>query len=778
MTTINLIKEYGKEIDPEILTSYQQAEKHIIVNDNDIDLVPIKIKLPSPPKYHKIAGFGLPAKEQKFAASIQKLPKKLKELQKRCETIAEIWDILQSNQIYYKKEIRFIKKAWYHRLNGYWFFNNGVPTYIDGWHYFYCTWYNIDVGLPKYRSRDRKFFLFARFCYTDTTAVYNYRTHYKRKPYYFATIDQTREFCTQRDIEDPKIDEGFYFINTGRRTCFGFTYPKHRREGATYKAECINYEIISRTMNANGGIQSMNEKSAKKAYLKALISPWKKLPFFFKPQYEGSTDPKAALTFNPPAIRISSKGSLASSNLGLESVINYEDADVGAYDGDKLHVKHDDEIGKSTKVNIYERYNVAKECLSTGAGSEIHGLYIGTSTVGEMSTGGGRNFLHLCKLSHYEIRNQNGQTVSGSYNLFISAEEGLEGFIDEFGNSVIEDPEEPVRGEDGKMITKGSRSYIKDLRSGFIAAEDYEGLSEKIRQYPTSFRECFRSSSKDSGFNVIKLDQRLDELKFRNPHKVRGDFYRVDGKKDGRVEFRPNPENGKFWLSKKLPQNESSRRIYDHELNSWKPLNSTKFVAGGDPFAFNKTEGHRKSNGGGAVYYRYDASAEEKPDEVKVSRRFVCTYSNRVFSKDLYAEDMLMMCIYFGCKMNAEINNPILWDHFEARGYSGYLFYQIDRKTERFKNTPGTRVGNNDVKQDIFTEYMNYIEENCHREVHDELLYECREIEGPDEMTKFDLFAAGGHALVAAKEVYEEIERVEDNDDVVDLSRYIASRNY
>ena len=39
---------------------------------------------------------------------------------------------------------------------------------IDGWHYFYCAWWNIDVGLPKYKDRDRKFFLFARKIYTET----------------------------------------------------------------------------------------------------------------------------------------------------------------------------------------------------------------------------------------------------------------------------------------------------------------------------------------------------------------------------------------------------------------------------------------------------------------------------------------------------------------------------------------------------------------------------------------------------------------------------------
>ncbi|MBE3086021.1 MAG: hypothetical protein IMZ64_07375 [Bacteroidetes bacterium] len=320
MRTYDLLLNYPDE-DSGILFQYKEPDKYLWVNLDDKDLTPIRIDLPQPPAYHLIDGFGLPPKEQYW--KVPELPRRLKELQKNVETIDDIWEALETNQIVYEDEIKFIEKQWEYRLNGYWFFNNGKPTYIDGWNYFYIAWWHLDTGLPKYRARDRKFFLFARYILNDRQT--------------FKTIDEKGRAILNDGT-------GYYdMIDAGGRVHYGFNYPKHRREGATYKAECINYEIISRSIGAWGGIQSMNEVQGRKCFLKHLVGPWKKLPFFFKPNYEGSTSPKTELSFSPPAQRLSSKGSLATSKIGLESMINFDNAEPAAYDGDKLYFHHDDD---------------------------------------------------------------------------------------------------------------------------------------------------------------------------------------------------------------------------------------------------------------------------------------------------------------------------------------------------------------------------------------------------------------------------------------------------
>ena len=497
MNNISLLKRYYKEVDPQILSQYKEAAKNVLVNTDDKDLIPIEITLPDSPEPHLIDNWGLPACEQMWHPP--KFPKRLKELQIRYETLDEIWEELEDHKDIYSDEIDFIDLQWERRLNGYWFYNNGIPTYIDGWHYFYCGWWNIDVGLPKYRDRDRRFFLFARKIFNETKSP----------------------LCNNKGIAIKNEKGQYEWIDFGRRLFYGFNYPKHRREGATYKAECINYEIISRTLGAFGGIQSMNDVQARKCFLRHLVGPWKKLPFFFKPNYEGSTSPKTELSFSPPAKRLSSKGALSMSELGLESGINYEMADPSAYDGDKLYFHHDDEVGKLKKgLSCWDRHTVVKECLVMGG--DIIGFTIKTSTVGEMEKGGGKAFKHQCMMSNYYERTPNGQTRSGLAILFIPADDGLQGFIDPYGMSVIYTPNKMQSEFIGRKI--GAREYLLNRRKGFIDVGDQDGLSEEIRLYPMRFAECFRTASKSSGFNMNKLESYIDNLSFARQAIITGNF--------------------------------------------------------------------------------------------------------------------------------------------------------------------------------------------------------------------------------------------------------------
>ena len=740
---IDLIKKYGDRVEASILSSYKSADRFIWVNTGDRDLTPIKIDLPAPPEYHLIDGFGLPAREQKWKPP--KLPRRLRDLQRRFDILDDLWEELETHRDIYEEEIEFIRREWDRRLNGYWFFNNGVPTYMDGWHYFYCAWWKIDVGLPKYRDRDRRFFLFARKIYTETKAP---RCDKKG----FAIVNEKGEY---------------EWVEFGKRLFYGFNYPKHRREGATYKAECMNYEVISRTIGAWGGIQSMNEAQGRKCFLRHLVAPWKKLPFFFKPNYEGSTSPKTELSFAPPAKRLSSRGSLSTSELGLESGINFEMADPSAYDGDKLYFHHDDEVGKLKKgLSCWDRHTVVKECLVMG--SEIIGFTVKTSTVGEMERGGGRAFKHQCSMSDYYQRTPNGQTRSGLAVLFIPGDDGLQGFIDEYGMSVVDTPTKEQAKYIGSKI--GAREYLMNRRKGFIDVGDQDGLSEEIRLYPLKFAECFRTASKSSGFNMTKLEAYIDELQFSRGLTTRGNFQWLNNEKDTRVIFVANP-NGKFVVSIQLDDHESNRRYWSEEEECWKPGNTHWGVAGGDPFKFNKTEHNRKSNGGGAVAKK----GKIKDGDFSMKREFACTYNNRTYDKNVYAEDMLMMCVYYGVQMFPEINVPLLWDYFVERGYEGYLLYKVDPKTFEFGKTPGGQTSDK-IKQDIFTEYMTWIENEADIEKQIEILEECRDIEGPEDMPNYDLFTAGGYALLGTHSIYNEIAEMEEQEYTLD--NFMKKRKY
>ena len=742
---LDYCNKYPK-IDKRIFKEYVDPDTHFFINIDDKDLLPIRIDLPEMPEPHLIEGFGKPAKEQKWR--IPRTPKRLKELELRFETIDEIWNYLHKNIDSYTIELEFVRKMWDYRLNGYWLYINGKPTYIDGWHFFYCGFWTIDIGLPQYRDRDRRWFLAARHCYKET------RT--------FANLDDAGWAI-------PEEDGTYKMIDTLYRVFYGLNYPKHRREGATYRAECINFEIISRTENAWGGIQSMNDTSASRAFTKHLISPWKRLPFFFKPNYEGSTSPKNELNFEPPAIRLSSKGSLISGNIGLGSKIDFAMADKSAYDGDKLYFHHDDEVGKlKPPNNCWERHQVVKECLVIGA--NIIGFTIKTSTVGEMEKGGGRHFFHQCKLSHYHQRTENGQTTSGLMNVFFPAHDGLEGFIDEYGQSIVKEP----TPEQQRFIKRkiGAERYLQNRRKGYIDAGDFEGLSEEIRLYPMNWRECFRAKVKESGFDLRKLETRIDELRHSTVNIRVGNFRWIDNVRDGKVEYYDAP-NGKFRISQLLDQFQSNQKVWDPIEESWTPLNIDFAVAGGDPFKFNRTEHNRRSDAAGAVLRK--GKYEVKEGRLVRKRRFICTYSNRTRDKYEYAEDMLMMCVYYGIQMFPEINIDLLWDYFEQRGYKRFLLHRIDLKTFKFHDLPGASTSEK-LKQDIFTEWMSWISNECDEEVHEEILEQCLDIGGPEEMTDFDLFTAGGFALLATLTIYDEIEKIQYEES--DVTRYYKKHKY
>jgi hypothetical protein len=698
---------------------YKPALKSIMVNDHDPDLSPIKIELPPIPKLRTIEGYGLPPEDQKFTRL--ETPEQLRELERnpKLETIDDIWEILDEDQDKYEESILFINKMINYRHNGMWFFNNGVPTYITGDHFFYLSCWYLDSGLPEYRSRDMKFFLMVWYGQNDPD-------------------------------------------------CLGITYPKHRREGATSKTQCWLYNTISQRRDAHGGMQSMTEKHAEGVFQDHLVKGWKKVPFYFRPRDEGATNPKKELRFSSPPRR-SAKGSIINREEVLESYIDFETSNVGAYDTYKLIAYHGDEVGKTKEVNVNTRHGIVKQCLTLGGGKKIIGFSIYTSTVGEMDKGGGKEFFKMCQQSHYDHwkdelkRNKNNRTASGLYLLFIPAFDGLEGFIDEYGNSVIETPKKPVMGIDGVLIDVGAKEYLKNTRDDLREKDDIDGLSEAIRMYPIAYRECFRVSADKCKFNPIILEERLDEFAFGNDTLVKGNFEWENDIPDGKVIWVPS-ENGKFKASKLLKPEESN--LYYMDDYGRMPGNNDRYSAGADPFKFKETRNGKKSDGGGAVFQLKDIAIDhtDKPIKEWESHGFACTYKHRPPTKIEYGEDMLMMCIYYGCMINVEINVPFLWEYFDERGYHNYLYYEIDRKSGLAKATPGTNT-NGAAIDDIFREYHTYIEKHGHREKHDDLLRECYEID--EDMGDYDLFVAGGLSLlqVKSKNIYgNQVEKPSDSD--------------
>ena len=103
----------------------------------------LKIVLPKKPRYKKdILYHGLPKAKQKWVRL--PVPKSLTR-----DNASDFVD--------------YIEEEFRRRMEGLWFYNNGVPTYITGSHYMFIQWSKIDVGYPDYRDANRTFFIFSTY---------------------------------------------------------------------------------------------------------------------------------------------------------------------------------------------------------------------------------------------------------------------------------------------------------------------------------------------------------------------------------------------------------------------------------------------------------------------------------------------------------------------------------------------------------------------------------------------------------------------------------------
>jgi hypothetical protein len=281
---------------------------------------------------------------------------------------------------------KFRVQEWGRRLRGFWFYNNGKPTYITGLHYFYINWWKIDIGYPHYREPDRKFFYVLKYCILDPRSA--------------GLIEATK-----------------------------------RRQGKTFRGGCFLYEDISRNIECEGGIQSKTNDDAKKVvFQKALVSPFKKLPDFFIPVFDASKGitPTTELRFS----HTTKKGSKALDNLDkpeLNSLIDYTSSDPLGYDGRKKRRYFADEVGKTKEVNVHDRHSIVRYCLETDG--EWTGKALYSTTVEEMESGGAE-FLMLWQDSHPNERDENGHTATGLYRFMTPAYETL--YFDAYGFPDVE----------------------------------------------------------------------------------------------------------------------------------------------------------------------------------------------------------------------------------------------------------------------------------------------------------------------------------------------------
>ena len=605
---------------------------------------------------------------QGFQIALPPVPKGLKkgddkwviaEYPKELKNVKTIFDWKAYPEEFKSKWGGYIDEEFKRREEGYWFYNKGVPTYISGTHYMYLQWSKIDVGNPDYREANRLFFLFWEACKSDTR-------------------------------------------------CYGMCYLKNRRSGFSFMAsgETVNQATISG--DARFGILSKSGSDAKKMFTDKVVPISLNYPFFFKPIQDGMDRPKTELAYRVPASKLTRKGIQANEIReeleGLDTTIDWKNTGDNSYDGEKLKLLVHDESGKWERpTNILNNWRVTKTCLRLG--SRIIGKCMMGSTSNALDKGG-ENFKKLYYSSNVEKRNANGQTSSGLYSLFIPMEWNYEGFIDCYGYPVFDIPEKETVDAFGDVIEQGVIEHWNNEVEGL--KQDQDGLNEYYRQFPRTEEHAFRDEAKESLFNLTKIYEQIDynvDLKSTSTITT-GSFQWENGQKDTRVIFVPN-KDGRFNISW-VPSLELQNRIVIDNKGKH-PGNEHLGAFGCDSYDISGTVDGRGSNG--SLHGLTKFSMENVPPN-----HFFLEYIARPQTAEIFFEDVLMACIFYGMPILAENNKPRLLYHFKRRGYRGYSMNRPDKIWNKLSVTEreigGIPNSSEDIKQAHAAAIETYINTN------------------------------------------------------------------
>jgi hypothetical protein len=482
-------------------------------------------------------------------------------------------------------------------------------------------------------------------------------------------------------------------------------YLKIRRSGFSFMGSSESVNIATMAKDARVGILSKTGGDAKKMFTDKVVPINSNLPFFFKPVMDGMDKPKTELAYRVPASKITKRNMAITETEdvdGLNTTIDWKNTADNSYDGEKLQLLVHDESGKWVKPdNILNNWRVTKTCLRLG--SKIIGKCMMGSTSNALDKGGD-NFKKLYYDSDVTKRSSNGQTKSGLYSLFIPMEWNFEGYIDIFGMPVLHTPDRPIRGIDGNMIRTGAIDYWENEVASLKS--DQDALNEFYRQFPRTESHAFRDESKSSLFNLTKIYQQIDynDATIKEHFITTGSFHWKDGVKDTKVVWTPDPR-GRFRVSWLPPARLQNNVITRNGL--FYPGNEHLGSFGCDPYDISGVVGGGGSNGslhGMTKYHMDDAPVNE----------FFLEYVARPQTAEIFFEEVLMACVFYGMPVLAENNKPRLLYHLKNRGYRAFSMNRPDKpmanlsKTE--KELGGIPNSSEEVKQAHASAIETYIE--------------------------------------------------------------------
>lgn len=548
---------------------------------------------------------------------------------------------------YAREEVSRCKKGFY-------FMNNGVLTFITGKHYFYLQWWKLEDDIyPDYRDTDRRYFMFLN--------------HWE---------------CIL--------------------WCLGILRGKKRREGASSQAtsnliyECIFFK------NSICGLVSKTEKDSKKTFTNMVAFGYRQLPVFLKPKQLNNKDSVSELIFAHKSASL--KEGIYSgidNDTGHRSSVDFRAPGVNTYDSGRLSRALFDEGGKWEKENPFSVFiSIVSKTMVKGV--KRVGFMECPSTINEMTKAGGAEY-KICWDNGNQFKLNHGKTTNRLVRYFTPAYDGLYGFIDKYGMSVIDAPTDDqyeylvanyvgIGDLTEEDVALGAKGYLLRKREGLTGIQ----LEEEIRQNPFDEDEMFLYAGFGCEFNATNIKRQMDEVEEESPliRQCRLHLVKESKKNDypgaktyvkRYVNAMEDKKGGWFVLE---PPNKPNCFT---DRGSLFPMNKSLYQIGVDPTKDLPTE-----HGSKPVIIVFKKSLIVNGVEEGMYPVAMWLADTRL---DIhFDEEVLKACMWYGCTANYEIDlNGNYYRYFKQQGAGDLLEWtpKIARNPVKrnFKIEPGTRSG-------------------------------------------------------------------------------------
>lgn len=539
----------------------------------------------------------------------------------------------------------------------------------------------------------------------------------------------------------------FYELVDNDRFCLGTCGVKGRRLGLSSMAACILLLHMLIEKNIKQGITSKTGDDAEEMYI-FVKNGMENLPNYLKPEVRKITETELHLA--TPAPRISSNNRILSSDKGLNNRTNWKAPSENVYDSQRERALVLDESAKYERVNVKKLLKKISETLVVGASVIGKILMFSTVNAGDK---GGDNFKEIFmdsdpngKLDKY------GRTTTKLKRFFIPGYRGVLGYIDKYGNSVVDTPTpeqtaflktvlDPSTGQlacpDPYIGAKEFRQITRDM-----LVNDKEALQEEKRLYPFEWKEVFENANNKCHFNnQPEIEEQIDHvetmLKMNPKMYRRGWFKKLE---DGPVVFRDDPE-GLWYILELLEPRDANKYVYKYGQKT--PANTMYGTAGVDTFANSESTAEEGSDACMVIHKRYNALDEEN------SGMPVALYLGRPKNKTSFNKQIFWACEYYGIKMLVERMPTDWYDYALANELLNYCI-----KTKRSidgTDVYGVSPQNQQLREQHLTEMVEYVDVAVAKILFLPILKTLIPFNVKDRL-KYDALMGWGYALMAGKE--------------------------